>query len=246
MESIHSYASIDDLTQALFTDFYNYVQACPDGQQVNIVISGGETPAVFFDRLSADGNNHSETWNRIHLFWADERCVPPDHPDSNYGMARKRLLQGTGMSEYQVHRIHGENDPDEETTRYTGEIIRQVDTRCGIPVFDRIYLGLGEDGHTASIFPDNMDLLKAQKICAVARHPVTGQNRITLTGPVLMQAKRITFMATGESKSRTIGNILNHNSEADGYPAAYIKPRDGTLDWYLDESASRYIQDIRR
>jgi 6-phosphogluconolactonase len=242
---INCYASADELVAALCRDFYSYItELTQTKSRIFLAISGGNTPKAFFKQLAFDQDlpDRKIDWSNIHFFWVDERCVPPEHPESNYGMAYKYLLQKIRIPEYNVHRIRGENNPSEESIRYEKEILRCLNLSDGIPIFDWIFLGIGNDGHTASIFPDQPELLTTKKICESTTHPVTGQYRITITGPTLIHAKRITFLVVGDSKSIVLKNILHDEPEAKQYPASFMKPVSGKLDWYMDEQAAKYVK----
>jgi 6-phosphogluconolactonase len=153
-------------------------------------------------------------------------------------MVREILLDRTGISAKNVHRIHGESAAEAEALRYAREIEETVPfSQAGRPVFDLILLGVGEDGHTASLFPDS-DLNKDGKICAVTRHPESGQKRITLTLPVINQAKYIVFMVSGSSKADIVTRILQRTEGAGSLPAAQINPSEGDLMWFLDQQAA--------
>ncbi len=143
-----------------------------------------------------------------------------------------------------IHRIKGENNPEEEAIRYAGEIKENLNFRGDNPVFDLVILGLGEDGHTASIFPDELELFEDERICAVATHPLSGQKRITITGKVLNNANRVFFLVTGASKSLRISEIMNDDEAAKLLPAYYISPTNGELIWFIDEAAAQKIQII--
>jgi 6-phosphogluconolactonase len=244
MAQINCFPSIPELARALCWDFHHYITGLArTKKQINIAISGGNTPKAFFERLASNQEipDKKINWINIHLFWVDERCVPPDHPDSNFGMTYRCLLQKISFAESNIHRIRGENNPSEEAVRYGKEILRYVDLLKGIPIFDWILLGIGDDGHTASIFPNRLELFETKKICETAKHPVTGQYRITITGPTIVHANRISFLATGEAKSKVIRHILHNEPEASQYPASFIKPVQGKLEWYLDDQAAKYI-----
>jgi len=136
----------------------------------------------------------------------------------------------------------GENEPWMEAERYSSEILENVPLRLGVPRFDIIYLGLGEDGHTASIFPGNLDLFDSSRICEVAVHPATGQKRITLTGTVINNAARVIFAVSGRNKAEIVAEILE-NPSSGNYPASVVKPLSGRLTWHLDlEAASLLTQ----
>ena len=234
----------ETMAESMAEEFYRYVNECLiTRNKLNIALSGGNTPALFFEFLSNFDQQKANkmNWNKIHFFWGDERCVPPGHKESNYGNANKVLFSKIDIPEGNIHRIEGENEPLEEVERYSNLLQKMVEQKSGIPIFDWIFLGLGEDGHTASIFPDQLDLINSEKVCELSIHPETGQKRITFTGTVLNMAKRITFMATGASKSEVVKHIINRDKSARYYPAAKIQPQYGILDWYLDASAADQI-----
>jgi 6-phosphogluconolactonase len=203
----------------------------------SISLSGGSTPELLYSFLFDEFVN-AVPWEFVHLFWGDERCVLPDHPESNYGNIQKFFNEKTGLSIHNIHRIRGEDEPETEAARYSAEISAMLPSRDGLPVFDLILLGMGEDGHTASIFPDQMQLLDSERICGVAIHPVSGQNRITLTGKVINNAEAVVILVTGVKKAQVIGKIFNNAPEKDKYPVSHIKPVYGSLDWYLDREAA--------
>ncbi|MEL7342864.1 MAG: 6-phosphogluconolactonase, partial [Bacteroidota bacterium] len=173
------------------------------GETYHIALSGGSTPRLLFEYLS-EHFRESIPWGDVHLWWGDERCVPPDHEESNYLMTKETLLKGVILPPENVHRIKGENSPADEAVRYANEMKKSIPQKNDLPVFDLIYLGLGTDGHTASIFPDRMDLLTSTDLTAVASHPESGQTRISLTGPVLNNARKIAFLVTGASKAELV------------------------------------------
>ncbi|MBN1927316.1 MAG: 6-phosphogluconolactonase, partial [Prolixibacteraceae bacterium] len=144
----------------------------PGNAPVHIALSGGSTPKDIFRYLT---KTHGEKLasNRFHFWWGDDRCVPPAHDDSNYKWANELWLKPIGIPEKNIHRVRGENNPADEAVRYSEEITKLVPFENGLPVFDIMLLGLGEDGHTASIFPNQMELLESDKICEVASHPET-------------------------------------------------------------------------
>lgn len=206
----------------------------------DIVLSGGYTPIELFKRLN---KKYSEaiSWKRIHFWWGDERCVAPDNENSNFKSANDTLLSKINIPHENIHRIKGENNPEEEAIRYAEEIEKNLNYRGDNPVFDLVILGVGDDGHTASIFPDQLDLFEEERICAASQHPITGQNRITLTGRVINNANRIYFLVVGNSKAQRISEIMNDDEAAKLLPAYYISPKNGELIWFLDEAAASKI-----
>ncbi len=211
------------------------------GIPFHIALSGGSTPKLLFDYL-AEHYRESIPWGDVHLWWGDERCVAPDHPESNYLMTKESLLRGVILPPGNVHRIKGENDPEEEAVRYADEMKRTIPMKDGLPVFDLIYLGLGTDGHTASIFPDRMDLLNESAVTAIAIHPESGQKRVSLTGPVINHAAKVAFLVTGEGKAEKVSEIFEQKDGSELLPASHIHPVHGDLTWYLDRPAATSLR----
>jgi 6-phosphogluconolactonase len=209
-------------------------------ERIHIALSGGTTPRILFERLALKYSELPE-WNKVHLWWGDERCVDPGSGESNFRMTEESLFSKVSIPKDNIHRIRGEAIPEEEALRYEEEIKRFLDTRDELPVFDLVLLGLGEDGHTASLFPDQLELLHSDKLCSVAIHPQSGQKRITLTGKVINNANEIFFMVTGTGKARRVSEIMNNLPEAKRLPAYHILPLHGRLTWYLDTPASEMI-----
>jgi 6-phosphogluconolactonase len=204
--------------------------------QLTIALSGGSTPKLLFDILSKEYTERID-WNKIHLFWGDERCVAPTDDQSNYKMTLEHLISKVAIPEANVHRILGENNPEIEAERYSNLLKTELEQANGLPQFDIIMLGLGEDGHTASIFPHQMELLTSEKVCAVATHPDSGQQRVSLTGQVINNAIDVCFLVTGVNKAEKVEEIMHQTGTYKNYPAYYIQPASGNLIWFLDEAA---------
>lgn len=206
----------------------------------NLVLSGGSTPKAVFDFLVGNYKTKIE-WNKVCLFWGDERCVPPNHLESNYLMTRQHLISKIVIPEQNIFRIEGENNPELEAQRYSGVILKNVPQVNCIPSFDLIMLGLGEDGHTASIFPDRIDLIISESICEATMHPVIKQKRITITGKVINNSKKVIFFVTGKSKKEIVETIVNRKKGFDKLPASYINPINGELIWLLDKESGQSL-----
>jgi len=211
-------------------------------KRFNIALSGGRTPKILFTAL-AKKFGKIITWSNIHLFWGDERCVPFGDFESNYFMTKLSLIDHIIIPKENIHRIKGENEAQKEAERYANEILANISPDNELPSFDLMILGIGEDGHTASIFPDQLELIESDKICEVSVHPVSNQKRITLTGKVINNSKSICFMATGESKSKIVSEIVMEWGTSSSYPAYYIQPNNGELNWYLDKLAATLLRD---
>jgi len=209
--------------------------------KVFISLSGGSTPKMIFKALAENYKNKID-WKKIYLFWGDERCVSPDDEQSNFGMTKELLLNHINIPPENIHRIKGEEKPEQEAVRYSKEILEVVPIKNNLPNFDLMVLGIGEDGHTASIFPDQLQLLNSKNICEVSVKSDTKQKRITLTGNVIKNSDIIIFLAVGDKKSQIIKEIIEGEEKSRSkYPAANIHPASGSLYFYMDKAAAKYL-----
>lgn len=235
IQNLHIFKSPGDVAQKFAEVLISEIENS-SGTAFHLAISGGKTPDLLFAML-AEKNLSESFWQKVHFWWVDERMVLPTDPESNFGLVNRLLFSKISIPETNIHRIKGENQPDFEAQSYASQIVKELPRLNGLPVFDMILLGMGDDGHTASIFPDQMHLLESDELYAVAEHPVNGQKRVTLTGKVINAAHRICFLVTGSSKAERIKE-LNHTPEHAKYlPAKYIHPTTGELNWYTDEAA---------
>ncbi|MDG1573486.1 6-phosphogluconolactonase [Robiginitalea sp. M366] len=224
--------------QAVAEALSEYLVAwCQSREAYHLALSGGSTPKIWFDHMAAHFREQLP-WDALHWYWGDERCVPPDHPESNYGMTARHLLEPLGIAPDRVHRVHGEARPDDEAPRYAGVLEALLPQAHEMPQFDLVILGMGDDGHTASVFPHQMGLWDAPEGCVVATHPESGQKRISLTGPWINNARRVVFLVTGASKAEMVREVLEGPEAAKHYPAARVSPTDGKLLWLLDAEAA--------
>lgn len=205
--------------------------------EVHIALSGGSTPKIVFDEL-ANNFQADIDWSGVHLYWGDERCVGPTDEQSNYKMTVDHLISKIDIPEENVHRIKGENAPEYEAGRYAELLDLQLPKIKNIPKFDLVILGMGDDGHTASIFPHEIDLWYSKKYCVVAVHPNSGQKRVTITGQLINNADTVAFLVTGESKAEKFNEIKSKSRNFESYPASLVKPNSGRLLWFLDEAAT--------
>ena len=241
MKNVKIFPSPYDLAEKFAEEMVNMIaESAQKQKQFTIALSGGSTPELLFTLLS-EKFAESVPWQYVHVFWGDERCVAPDNAESNFGMTMKKLLGKIEIPFMNIHRIKGEDDPENEALRYSDEILIHTMNRNGLPLFDLIMLGLGEDGHTASIFPGHLELLNSDKICETASHPVTHQKRITLTGKVINNADAVTFLVTGKKKESIVEKMFKKDPTALNYPASYIVPVYGRLTWYIDKEAGRLL-----
>jgi 6-phosphogluconolactonase len=206
----------------------------------HVALSGGSTPKRLFRHL-AERYKDAIEWNKVHFWWGDERMVSPDDDESNYKMTRELLFSRIDIPEDHIHRIRGEKDPPTESVRYADEIEFLVPEKETWPAFDLILLGMGDDGHTASIFPNQMELLHSLDVCEVATHPSSGQKRITLTGKVLNNAAKTAFLVTGENKADRLREIFTDPDKGRLLPAFHIHP-EGELYWFVDQAAAGKLE----
>ena len=203
----------------------------------NVALSGGSTPVAWFNYL-AQHHLKDDFWERIHFYWGDERCVPPHDSDSNFGIAKKHLFDHIPIPDENIHRMYGELLPGEAADRYEISLRQHLGQ---LPVFDLVILGMGDDGHTASIFPHEINLWNLDKLCVVATHPQTGQKRVSLTGMAINAATAVAFLITGRNKSERVREIINQETTAVFYPANLVNPQKGTLHWFLDKDAANQL-----
>jgi len=220
---------IADYIGKLLIDIGNHTK------ELRICLSGGNTPRSIYSLLAK--NKESDIpWEKMEFFWGDERCVPPGDHQSNYRMAMESFLGPLNIEMDVIHRIKGENDPDFERLRYA-EIVKSNTNG----VFDLFFLGLGNDGHIASIFPNQMFNLNSRAICEKVIHPDTGQIRITLTGNIINASKNVVFLVTGSGKSDIVREVIQRTGEWNKYPASHIQPKEGKLIWLLDKNAAALL-----
>jgi 6-phosphogluconolactonase len=186
-----------------------------------LAVSGGTTPNLLY---SLWGYEYATTipWQRLHLFWVDERCVPPTDSESNYGNMKQRCLDKVILPTENLHRILGEAPPMLEAERYTHEVSHLVPLINEVPQFDMILAGMGNDGHTSSIFPGQTALLTDNSSFVVSKHPETQQTRIAMTGPTMMNAKELIFHVIGKEKQLLIQAMLHPHTTTEMLPAVYI------------------------
>jgi 6-phosphogluconolactonase len=203
-----------------------------------VSLAGGSTPKAAYQLLASPDFSTRLDWSKAHIFWGDERCVPPDHPESNYRMACETLIGEVPLPGSNIHRMEGELEPVEAARRYD----KGLRTFFGnTPHFDLILLGMGTDGHTASIFPGTSALQETQAWAIANYVDKLSSWRITLTPGILNQARKIIFIVSGENKARPLQQVLMGEYQPEIYPSQLIKPISGNLTWLLDKSAAKFI-----
>ncbi|RZN57526.1 6-phosphogluconolactonase [Avibacterium paragallinarum] len=207
-----------------------------EGRPVHISLSGGSTPKLLFKTLAAAPYNQAIQWQNLHFWWGDDRMVDPSEPESNYGEVQKLLFDHIAIPAENIHRIRGEAPVEQELVRFQNELAEVVPNG----EFDWIILGMGADGHTASLFPHQTNF-DDENLAVIAKHPETGQVRISKTAKLLEQAKRITYLVTGAAKAEILKEIQSTPAENLPYPAAKIKAKNGVTEWYLDKDAVKLL-----
>jgi 6-phosphogluconolactonase len=203
-----------------------------------VALSGGSTPRALYSLLASADYRGQINWRCVHLFWGDERCVPPDHTESNYSMVHEALLSKIQMPPENIHRMTGEKEPRLAASEYEDELRRFFQLSPGqLPRFDLILLGLGEDGHTASLFPGTAALNDDKHLVATVYVERLKAHRLTITLPVINTGAQVSFLIAGESKSAIVKALLGGDANPTRYPAAKIIPASGKLAWFITQDA---------
>lgn len=223
-------------------DFVQLLTTIIDAQnRATVSLSGGSTPKLLFSVLANEFRDAID-WHKVHFFWGDERCVPPTDQESNFGEAKRLFLSKIDIPEENIHRVWGEAEPENERVRYSQAIADTVDQNDnGCPYFDIVLLGMGSDGHTASIFPPEIDFLNSDQVCEIATHPDSGQNRITVTGKIINASTHVFFLITGAGKADVLAEIMSQTGNYDSYPISHISP-DGGSTFYVDQAAAAKLE----
>lgn len=227
------YPTATETTHALIKYLIGMMKQKPQ-KVFYLAFSGGTTPSLMFD-IWANEYREETPWRRMRIYWVDERCVPPEDSESNYGTMRRLLLDKVGISEEHVFPIYGSRNPEAEAKRYSKQVGCTVPLRRGFPSFDVVLLGAGDDGHTSSIFPGQEYLLSSFCPYEVSINPYNGQQRIAMTGCLLLSAKKIIFFITGKSKAAVVCDILK---SGDTGPAAYVAHHAIDVDVFADAPAA--------
>ena len=201
-----------------------------------LALSGGSTPRAAYSRLATgDSRLTTEAWQRTHVVWGDERCVPPDDPRSNYRMAKEALLDQMPIPAHQIHRIRGEDDPEKAAGEYERELRVLLGSEGSL---DLVLLGMGEDGHTASLFPGQAAVHETARWVVAVPSPDATMWRVTLTPAVLNTARNVTFVVSGANKAARLQQVLRGPFTPDLLPAQAIRPIQGRLTWMVDQAAA--------
>lgn len=233
------------LSRAAADEFLRAARAAIETRaRFTVALSGGSTPKAIFGLLAVDeaGGRNKLPWDKAQVFFGDERHVPPDHPDSNYRMASEALLSKVPIPPANVHRVRAELDVARAAAEYENELRSVFGSRAGeIPRFDVIMLGMGPDGHTASLFPGSAALQERAALVSANWVENFNSHRITFTYPLLNAAAEVLFVAGGADKADMLRNVLRGDPSGRSYPAQDVRPISGRLLWLVDEAAARAL-----
>jgi 6-phosphogluconolactonase len=203
-----------------------------------IALSGGSTPKVLYGLLGTEPYRGQIDWASVEIFWSDERCVPPDSADSNYALAQEVLLSKIPIPANQIHRMPADQPNSEAaSSEYASEMQRTFGT-SGIPSFDLIQLGMGPEGHTASLFPHQESLHEQRRLVMPVTVPKPPPPRLTFTPPILNAARHVLFLVTGGEKADAVQAVLEGSYQPEEYPAQIVRPTNGEVTWMLDTRAA--------
>jgi 6-phosphogluconolactonase len=232
----------EEMAAAAAEEFVSAVNKAVDARGVaRVAISGGNSPQATFAMLADRDQPYFARmpWSKLHLFWVDERTVGPEDKDSNYGMTKKAMLDHVPLPAAQVHRMEGELEPEQAAVRYEELIRREFGLdRNGSPVFDFIQLGMGDDGHCASLFPHTAAIHELGKIVMANHVPQMNTWRITLTWPVINKAREVSFWIEGAKKPEILREVLLGKYDPESKPSQLIRPESGQLGFLLDADAA--------
>ena len=239
--NIEIFRTTGDLTRAAAGRIVDILAEAIDSRSVaTVALSGGTTPRSIYGQLGADEFVRRVDWTKVHLFWGDERGVPPASSESNYRMVKESLLARVIIPENNVHRIMTEKPPREAALRYEQAMARFFSlSEDQFPAFDLVLLGLGEDGHTASLFPSNPIVNKRPRLAVEVFVNKLAQYRITITLPVINNARVVLFVVSGTHKASIVREVLAGDTIR--YPAQMVRPVSGELYWFLDQDAASQL-----
>jgi 6-phosphogluconolactonase len=242
----HIYSTLDGLIRASAEQIAALlIQGVRARGSTTIALSGGSTPGRVYALLGSDPFRAGIPWESVHVFWGDERCVPPESLESNYRMASEALLGHITIPPQNVHRIRAEQSPSSAAEDYEKEIRRTFElVDVPLPRFDIILLGLGDDGHTASLFPGTSALNERRKLVADTYVEKLRAHRITLTLPVINNASHILFLVSGKGKAKTLHDVLQGDRLL--FPAQYVRPSAGELLWMVDQDAASQLETVHQ
>lgn len=235
---ISVFETAEEVAQAAASRFVKMAQNSIEAEgRFSVALSGGSTPQRTYQLLASDEFKAQVDWPKIHIFFGDERCVPPDSRDSNYRMADEALLSQVNIPPQNIHRIRGLGDAVANASLYEDEL-RTFFNGASWPRFDLVLLGMGDDGHTASLFPGSAALREHKAWVAANWVEKLDAFRITLTAPAINPAAHVIFLVTGAGKAERVAEVINGTRDVERLPSQLIHPEAGTLEWLLDRGAA--------
>lgn len=236
---IRVFVSPDDIGLAAANLFYDVAsQAIESRSAAHIVLSGGSTPVPMYQQIREDPNLQQFPWDKVHIYWGDERCVPPNHEDSNFRLAKEELLDYLEIPVENIHRMKGEIEPERSASEYQDKLKAIFPST---PKFDLVYLGIGEDGHTASIFPNETYSTDPNTWVQAIYVEKLKADRLTMTPKLINQAGAIAFLAAGARKANIIADLFGDSPPKNKYPVQQISPAEGELICMLDKDAASLL-----
>ncbi len=213
---------------------------CMHGE-FNLCLTGGSTPERTYELL-ATRFELSVDWKEVHFYWGDERCVPPDDPASNYAMANRAIISKLKLKADQIHRIRGEDQPEDAAREYEEELRDRLNLGDGeFPRFDLMLLGLGDNCHMLSLFPGIPAIHEAHRLVVPVEVEDKIRNRVTMTPPVMNNSARIMFLVSGEKKAAAVKRVLEGSDDPERVPAHLVAPKDGVVIWMMDKAAASQL-----
>lgn len=238
MAQIHTFPNEAQLAQAAAKAIVETgVEKVSSQGRFTLVLSGGETPKDTYRMLPEMASALGLDWNSVFILFGDERCVPPDHPDSNYGMVQKTLLSQIEIPEGNILPMRCTVSPDDAAHAYE-DTLRELLTNQWDGRLDLVLLGIGPDAHTASLFPGSTALEETSRLVTPVYVDKLESWRLTLTPAALNSAERIMFLVQGEAKSEAVKHVFENPYSPQRWPAQVVQPEDGRVDWFMDEAAA--------
>jgi 6-phosphogluconolactonase len=239
-------ADLDELSRAAASELLRLARRAVQARGLfSLALSGGSTPKSLYALLAEDSSFRAEVpWDQTHFFWGDERHVPPEHPESNYRMAQETLLSKVPVPSENIHRIKAEDSNAQRAAEKYEETLRAFfRLKAGeFPRFDLVLLGMGTDGHTASLFPGTQALRERKRLVVANWVEKLHAHRITMTLPVLNRAEMVLFLVSGEEKAETLRRVLADRRGKDPFPSQLIRPIQGKLLWLVDRGAGGFLE----
>ncbi|NWF71311.1 MAG: 6-phosphogluconolactonase [Chloroflexi bacterium] len=237
MSNVHIFPNVEALIHAAADEFVRRAsESIAARERFAVALSGGSTPHALYTLLASAVYAQKIDWARTHIFWGDERCVPPDHPDSNYRLAHETLLAHVPLPPRNIYRMRGEIDPAAAAEEYAQALkafFGGEDTR-----FDLLLLGMGDDGHTASLFPHTPALAEKSRLVAANYVESKAVWRITLSARAINAAAHIVFLVAGAGKAQRLYDVLKGAPQPEHLPAQSVSPVNGDLRWFIDAEAA--------